>query len=163
MYYLSQCFSVLVVPRPAHFRCIPALLQLPPCSIICPCVFKPVFSPHSLTARLCLLCPCAWSLVLMCPRVSSMFPALFSMASGLSSVLYFSTVFLCAFLCPCFVVCILDFGLWLSAYHSSSLFELFYLPASVCLHLDPRHFTNVYDERVNITFYRRLWLRYETS
>lgn len=168
----------MCIPYPSVFQSWwpPALhildVSLPFFSYIPVPLFVPVYLswcfPLTLLQLVCVSCvpvpgPRS-SCVLMCPHVSSVvFPALFSMASGLSSVLYFSTVFLCAFLCLCFDVCILDFGLWLSAYHSSSLFVLFYLPASVCLHLGPRHFTNVYDERVNITFYRRLLLKYEAS
>ena len=121
-------FPVLLAPCPACFRCFSALLQLHPCSIIRPRVFKPVFSPHALTARLCLLCSCACSpvlmcphvssCVLMCPHVSSVFPALFWLLVCLQFFLALS------------FACVLLF--WTS-YHSSWIFSSFtFLPLCVC-------------------------------
>lgn len=70
-------------------------------------VYLSLFSPHSLFICPCLLCSyaCSWSLCV---------PALFSLASGLSSVLFFSLVFHWTVLCLPFVVWILDFGHQLS-------------------------------------------------
>ena len=111
-------FPVLLAPCPACFRCFSALLQLHPCSIIRPRVFKPVFSPHALTARLCLLCSCApvpvprSSCVLMCPHVSScvlMCPLCSLLCSGFWFVCSFSWRFPLPAFC-CFGLLIIQAG-----------------------------------------------------
>lgn len=85
------------------------------------CVFKPVFSAHSLLVHLCLLCSCACPPVLVCPLCSHF--------ENKPEAVESSFVFLFSFLSdfPLLVLCCLHFGFWISTHHQCSLVFVLHL------------------------------------